>query len=81
MTNTAELTYDQIGLIVREDLEKTLSDLKNDLNWRMEGTRPPVFCLDANEDCKEMKKVIKAIKTVIDSCYYIEEKDSAKYGC
>ncbi len=59
-----EITYDAADAIVQESLRETLEGFQYDLDNKRYGA----FSYDPEEDTKEIKKLIKALRRVLN--YY-----------
>ncbi len=59
-----DITEDAVDAIVRESLKETIQGFQSDLDNKRYG----VFSFDPEEDTKEINKIMKALRRVLD--YY-----------
>ena len=64
-TFTISVDSETLDIIVREQLESYMSNLKHDLENRNSDIGIPVFSMNKEEDISEIKKHIEAFERVI----------------
>ena len=60
-----ELFSDQINEIIYQELTETLEDQENYLKMALEGLSAGVYSFEVEEEIKELKKDVKALKRVL----------------
>jgi hypothetical protein len=68
-----EINDEFVSKIVAEDLKWHISNFKKDIKKAKAGERTAIFSLDKDEDIQEMKRMINAMRIVLD--YYTVPSD------